>query len=80
MGGNAQKLVFNNDQLFKIVQFTDMHYEHGNPKSDTTLLTYKRVLDAEKPDLIIFTGDIVTAQPVVEGWDAITKYVIDLST
>ena len=77
VSSNAQKLVFNNNQSFKIVQFTDMHYEHGNPKSDTTLLTYKRVLDTEKPDLIVFTGDIVTAQPVVEGWDAITKYVID---
>ena len=52
VSSNAQKLVFNNNQSFKIVQFTDMHYEHGNPKSDTTLLTYKRVLDTEKPDLI----------------------------
>ena len=77
VGGNAQKLVFNNDHTFKIVQFTDMHYEHGNPKSDTTLLAYKRVLDAEKPDLIVFTGDIVTAKPVEEGWNAIAKFAID---
>lgn len=34
----AQKLVFNEDSTFRIVQFTDMHYEYGNPKSDTTLL------------------------------------------
>ncbi len=77
VGGNAQKLVFNNDHTFKIVQFTDMHYEHGNPKSDTTLLAYKRVLDAEKPDLVVFTGDIVTAKPVEEGWNAIAKFAID---
>lgn len=73
----AQKLVFNQDSTFKIVQFTDMHYVHGNQKSDTTLLSYERVLDAEKPDLIIFTGDIVTGKPVVEGWNTITQYAID---
>ena len=77
VGSNAQKLVFNNDHTFKIVQFTDMHYEHGNPKSDTTLLAYKRVLYAEKPDLIVFTGDIVTAKPIEEGWSAIAEFAID---
>ena len=59
------------------MQFTDMHYEHGNPVSDTTLLNYKRILDAEKPNLIVFTGDIVTAPPVVEAWNTITQYAID---
>ncbi len=28
----AQNLVFNYDSTLKIVQFTDMHYEYGNPK------------------------------------------------
>jgi|AGTN01.3.fsa_nt_gi Predicted phosphohydrolases len=73
----AQKLSFNEDETFKIVQFTDMHYVHGNPKSDTTLLLIPRVLDAEKPDMVVFTGDIVTGPPVQEGWDALTKFVID---
>lgn len=77
LGSKAQKLVYNGSNTFKIAQFTDMHYEHGNPKSDTTLLSFQRVLDTEKPDLIIFTGDIVTAQPVVEGWDAIAQYAIN---
>lgn len=73
----AQKLNFNKNGLFKIAQFTDVHYFHGNPKSDTALLVIQRVLDTEKPDLVIFTGDIVTQKPVKEGWDAITKLVID---
>ena len=77
LNSSAQKLVFNQDNTFKIVQFTDMHYVHGNQKSDTTLLSYERVLDAEKPDLIIFTGDIVTGKPVVEGLNTITQYAID---
>lgn len=73
----AQKLSFNKDGLFKIAQFTDVHYFHGNPKSDTALLVIQRVLDTEKPDMVIFTGDIVTQKPVKGGWDAITKLVIE---
>lgn len=72
----AQKLSFRKDGTFKIVQFTDMHYVHGNPKSDTTLILIPRILDTEKPDMVVFSGDIVTG-PVREGWDAITKFVID---
>lgn len=34
---NAQKLSFSKEGTFKIVQFTDMHYVHGNPQSDTTM-------------------------------------------
>ena len=74
---NAQKLNFNKDGSFKIVQFTDVHYVHGNSKSDTALLAIQRVLDAEKPDMVIFTGDIVTGKPAKTGWDALTKLVID---
>lgn len=74
---NAQKLSFKNDGTFKIVQFTDMHYMHGNPQSDTTLMLIPRVLDTEKPDMVVFTGDIVTGKEVREGWDAITQFVID---
>ena len=74
---NAQKLFFNADSTFKIVQFTDVHYEHENQKSDTTLLLIGRILDAENPDLIVFTGDIVTSRPVVDGWNVITKFAID---
>jgi len=73
---NAQKLIFNEEGTFKIVQFTDIHYVHGNPLSDTTLLLISRVLDTEKPDMVVFTGDIVTG-PVQQGWDAVTRPVIE---
>lgn len=72
---HAQKLSFNKEGELKIVQFTDMHYEKGNPKSDTTLLLIPKVLDAEKPDLVVFTGDIVTGP--LEGWDDVTNFVIE---
>ena len=76
-GMYAQKLTFNKEGTCKIVQFTDIHYKHGNPKSDTALLLINRVLDKEKPDMVVFTGDIVTGRPAKESWDAITKLVID---
>lgn len=59
---SAQKLSFKTDGTFKIVQFTDMHYIHGNSKSDTTLILISRALDIEKPDIVVFTGDIVTGK------------------
>jgi len=74
---SAQKLYFKKDGTFKIVQFTDTHYMHGNSKSDTTLMLISRILDIEEPDIVVYTGDIVTGKPVNEGWDAITKSVID---
>ena len=67
--GYAQKpaLKFNKDGKFKIVQFTDVHYIHGNPKSAVSLERINEVLDAEKPDLVLFTGDVIYGQPAEEG-------------
>ena len=67
--GYAQKpaLKFNKDGKFKIVQFTDVHYIHGNPKSAVSLERINEVLDTEKPDLVLFTGDVIYGQPAEEG-------------
>lgn len=61
----AQKseLRFNVAGKFKIVQFTDIHFKPGNPASDIALERINEVLDAEKPDLVVFTGDIIYAAP-----------------
>lgn len=69
LAGQAQKpaLRFNKDGKFKIVQFTDVHYIHGNPKSDISLERINEVLDAEKPDLVLFTGDVIFGKPAEEG-------------
>lgn len=67
--GHAQKpvLKFNKDGKFKIVQFTDVHYIHGNPKSAISLERINEVLDTEKPDLVLFTGDVIYGKPAEEG-------------
>ena len=58
---------FNKDGKFKIVQFTDVHFKYGNPASDVALERIGEVLDAEHPDLVIFTGDVVYSSPADKG-------------
>ncbi|RHU29111.1 metallophosphatase [Parabacteroides sp. TM07-1AC] len=69
LNGNAQQpsLKFNKDGKFKIVQFTDVHYIHNNPKSAISVERINEVLDAEKPDLVLFTGDVIYGKPAEEG-------------
>ena len=54
-------LKFNANHKFKIVQFTDIHWKYGNPASDEAGERMAEVLDAEKPDLVVFTGDLIFA-------------------
>lgn len=60
--GRAQLLKFHSNGEFKIVQFTDIHYQ-DNAESKVALDCIDKVLDAEKPDLIVLTGDIIWGKP-----------------
>ena len=51
-------LRFHDDGTFKIVQFTDLHLKHV-PESDVVYERVNQVLDEEKPDLAVFTGDVI---------------------
>lgn len=70
------ELKFNQDKKFKIVQFTDTHVMLGEPTWKATFETFSKVLDAEKPDLVVLTGDIVTGAPTQKGWEAVTDWII----
>ena len=72
---NAQELSFNRKGEFKIVQFTDTHFCLGNPKSDIALERVKEVIKREKPDLVVFTGDVIYSAPAVEGMKTIVSLV-----
>lgn len=76
-GSMAQKteLKFNKDGKFKIVQFTDVHFKYKNPASDVALERINEVLDAEHPDLVIFTGDVIYAAPADTGMCTVIEQV-----
>ena len=67
--GFAQKpgLKFNPDKKIKIVQLTDLHVKWQDPRSDIAFERMNQVLDDEKPDLVIFTGDIIYSKPALEN-------------
>jgi hypothetical protein len=70
-------LTFHANGKFKIVQFTDIHYIHNNPKSDVSIERIHDILDAEKPDLALLTGDIIYGEPAEEGLRFILKQISD---
>jgi hypothetical protein len=61
-------LHFSEDGKFKIVQFTDLHWESGSKGHEWVTLSMEMVLDKEKPDLVVLTGDIVTSGNPFLGW------------
>lgn len=73
-------LKFNQQGEFKIVQFTDVHYKPGAIQSDTAIMLINEVLEAEKPDLVVFTGDLAWAEPAKECFDKVTRPVIKHKT
>jgi 3',5'-cyclic AMP phosphodiesterase CpdA len=52
-------LRFREDGTFTIVQFTDMHWHNGEPEDQRTRALLARTLDAEEPDLVALTGDVI---------------------
>ena len=55
-----KKLKFNQDGLFKIVQYTDIHWQNGEPVDQKSAELMESIAGAEKPDLIVLTGDILS--------------------
>lgn len=72
----SQELKFDANGKFKIVQFTDLHYIAGAQPSEKSISTIHYTLDTEKPDLVVFTGDIVVKAPTRQGWDEVLSTVI----
>lgn len=74
---NAQQtsLKFNANGKFKIVQFTDVHYIYNDERSAVSIERINQVLDAEKPDLVMFTGDVIYGKPAEEGMRTVLNIV-----
>lgn len=61
-------LKYNASGKFKIVQFTDLHIRLNDPRSDIAFERINQVLNDEKPDLVILTGDMIYNQPADENF------------
>lgn len=55
----VSRLPFRPDGSFVIVQFTDLHLTDGGSADAKTLALLSKVLEQEKPDLVLLTGDII---------------------
>lgn len=73
---SAQDLNFGSDGRFKIVQFTDIHYQSGSEHSPYSLKMMIATIDEENPDLVVFSGDVVVSAPTAKGWDEVLDPVI----
>lgn len=72
-----KELKFNDKKEFKIVQFTDIHYVTDSLNSEVSINLMKKAIEQEKPDLIVFTGDVITCRPQKNGWDNVLQIPID---
>lgn len=67
LNAENQRFKFRPDGKFKILQFTDTHYITGDNRSPRALKNVIEMLDAEKPDLVIHTGDIIFGKPAEQS-------------
>ncbi|GHT61658.1 metallophosphatase [Bacteroidia bacterium] len=74
------QLKFRADGTFKIAQFTDLHILEEWAKTDTTIATIKCVLEAEHPDLVVFTGDQTIDNPSQEIWKLLANLMTEAQT
>jgi predicted MPP superfamily phosphohydrolase len=74
---NAQSktsLRFSEDGKFKIIQFTDIHLDIQNiSETDSVIKMMINIIQKEKPNLVILTGDIASSIPVEKAWEKVTE-------
>lgn len=71
----SSKLKFINEK-FKIMQFTDLHYGENIIKDTLSKKQQEILLDFEKPNLVVLSGDSVSGNPnkdFEESWKMLTE-------
>ncbi|MDR1486258.1 MAG: metallophosphoesterase [Planctomycetaceae bacterium] len=74
------KLQFTENGTFKIAQFTDTHYRTDKDFSKESVKLIAETIEAEKPQLVVYTGDIVVSVNIYKGWDDILSPCIESKT
>ncbi len=73
------QLKFRKNGSFKIVAFGDVHWNRMSDKDKETLRVMDSILETEKPDLVIYTGDNCLSDKldaVREGYQQLTEPVV----
>ncbi len=73
----AGRFTYNAQGRFKIVQFTDTHYIAGDIRAQRALRTVEEILDAERPDFVIHTGDAIFGKPAEKSLRTILQPIMD---
>lgn len=68
-------LKFGANRKFKIVQLTDLHIKWQDPRSDSAFECIRNVVEAERPDLIMLTGDIIYSAPAADNMRSVLQLV-----
>jgi hypothetical protein len=78
VSGFAQRpaLKFHPDGSFKILQLTDIHMQHLNEASMKAIKNINTMLDFEKPDMVVITGDVIFAAPGEPGLQRVLEPII----
>ncbi len=63
----TSSLRFRPDRTFTIVQFTDTHWRNSEPADGQTAALMAAILDAEQPDLVVLTGDVIDGSHCRDG-------------
>jgi predicted MPP superfamily phosphohydrolase len=70
-------LKFNSNGTFKIVQITDVHWRESLPNKKGAIQVIGELLDAEKPDLVMLTGDIISSEQTSKDWEEVLQPIIE---
>jgi hypothetical protein len=73
--GQKPVLKFNQNNKFRIIQFTDIHFKVDSYRSDSALVMIKSMILAKKPDLVVFTGDVVSSENTKKAWQTFSDVI-----
>ncbi len=76
-GKSFHNFTFGTNGKFRIMQITDTHYIAGDGRSKRALDNLNQMLDREKPDLVIHTGDIIFGKPADRSLDEIFAPIVE---
>lgn len=68
-------LRFRSDRRFKIVQFTDIHWQNGEAPDRQSAALMTEIVAAETPDLIVLTGDILSGGGCDNAADSLRQVI-----